>query len=468
MTKPEIISILRAIELLQNVPESSLNYLIDNSEVVTVKTGEKIFEPGAKAEHLFIVLDGNLRIYWEENGQREEYGDLDTGQITGILPYSRMKEAGGFAEAKRECQILRFNKSNFPEMIRSHYELTAAFVHQMNARIRNYTSLEHQNEKLLSLGKLSAGLSHELNNPAAAIVRSSLALREHLRMVPDKFKKVLQIRVTDETVDAVNTILFRRLCNLEDLKMTLMERTSLEDELTAWMDDRNFENSLELAENLAAWGFTIADLEEVNKVVPDVSMEPVIGWMTSNLVTEKMVQEIGNASKRISDLVGSVKNYTHMDRSSDKQKTDLHAGLRTTLTMLGYKMRSNKVKMVEAFEQNLPQVMAYPGEVNQVFTNIIDNALDAMEGSGGTLTISTKLDGDFVKVDIADSGPGIPEEIFKKIFDPFFTTKEMGKGTGLGLDVVMKIMKQRHRGDVRVKSEPGNTVFTLCFPINPN
>ena len=466
MTKTEILNLLKDIELLKPVPESSLNYLIDNSEVVTLNTGEKIFEPGAKADHMFIVLHGNLRIYWEENGQREEYGDLEAGQITGILPYSRMKEATGHAEAKEESLILRFNKSNFPEMIVNHYELTEALVHQMTNRIRNYTTLEHQNEKLLSLGKLSAGLSHELNNPASAIVRSSLALKEHLRLEPLRFKKVMQIHVTEEIVDVVNNILFRRLCNLEDVKMTLMERTAMEDELTSWMDDRNFTRSMEISETLAEWGFTTADLEEINAVVPDVSLETVVSWLTGNLVTEKMVQEIGNASKRISELVGSVKNYTHMDRSTDKQKTDLKAGLKTTLTMLGYKLRANKVKLVENFEPDLPLVMAYPGEVNQVFTNIIDNALDAMETNGGNLTISTQTDHDFVKVEITDSGPGIPEDIIKKIFDPFFTTKDIGKGTGLGLDVVMKIMKQRHRGDVRVKSEPGNTVFTLCFPIH--
>jgi signal transduction histidine kinase len=274
----------------------------------------------------------------------------------------------------------------------------------------------------------------------------------------------MDIKVNAKQVDVVNEVLFSRLQATENTQLSLMEKTALEDELTDWMDDKYMEDSMEWAEVFAEFNFCVQDFERVNQEVPDESLSTVFGWMVGNLVTEKMVGEIADASKRISDLVGSVKNYTHMDRSQDKQPTDLHLGLRSTVTMLGHKLRQNKVQVDEQFGE-IPPIQAFPGEVNQVFTNLIDNAIDAMEAKGGTLAINTGRKGDFVEVSITDTGSGISPEIMNKMFDPFFSTKEIGKGTGMGLDLVLKIMKQRHNGDIKVMSEPGNTTFTMCFPI---
>jgi signal transduction histidine kinase len=194
-------------------------------------------------------------------------------------------------------------------------------------------------------------------------------------------------------------------------------------------------------------------------------LSPVLNWVNNNLVTEKMVTDIQEASQRISDLVGSVKNFTHMDRAQDKQFCDIRVGLRNTLTMLNHKIKKGSVTVTEHFDETLPEVKAFIGELNQVWTNIIDNALDAMEGRpDSTLEIQTERDKEFVKVTITDNGPGIPKEDLDKIFDPFFTTKEIGKGTGLGLDVVARIVKQHH-GSIKAKSVPGRTAFIVCFPI---
>jgi signal transduction histidine kinase len=442
-----------------------LEWLVDRSEIKDYPVGSNVLKPGQPADRLFVILQGEILIYFVRNGQRQEITNLEPGDVSGILPYSRMKEASGYGEVKSDAVVLELQKDLFHEMICEHQPLTEALVHLMVSRVRSFTAQQQQNEKLVSLGKLSAGLAHELNNPAAAIVRSSVALKKHLGAIPDKFKAILHIKVGDEEVDVVNKVIFRHLehgCSTKSLK----ERTALEDELADWMDERDFESAFEWAETLAEFDFAIADLEEVNAVVPDENLKPVIGWIVSNLITEKMVEEIGDASKRISELVGSIKTYTHMDRGTDRQPTDMHAGIRSTLTMLGHKVRSNKVAVEEQFAADLPLVPAFPGEVNQVFTNIIDNALDAMESTGGKLTIKSRQDGDFVKIDITDTGTGIPAEIIDKVFDPFFTTKDVGKGTGLGLDVVRQIMTQRHRGDVKVDSQPGRTTFMLCFPLN--
>jgi signal transduction histidine kinase len=338
----------------------------------------------------------------------------------------------------------------------------------MTSRVREFTQLQQQNEKMMALGKLSAGLAHELNNPAAAIVRSSESLKNHLQLLPRTFKDVIAIRMTDEQVDAVNNRLFEKLKNFDRSgnTLSLMERASCEDDLTDWFDDHGIENALEIAENFVEFGFNEDDFDFFVEHIPEKDLQPVIRWINNNLVTEKMVADIHDAAERIGNLVASVKNFTHMDRSPDKQLADLHSGIRNTLTMLNHKVKKAKIEYKEDFDLSIPPVKILVSELNQVWTNLIDNALDALEkNENPTLTIKTKAENGFIKVHIIDNGPGIPKDIQSKIFDPFFTTKEMGKGTGLGLDVVNRIVAQ-HNGKVTLNSGPGNTDFEVCIPIN--
>jgi len=316
------------------------------------------------------------------------------------------------------------------------------------------------------LGKLSAGLAHELNNPASAIVRDSVSLLEHLKMEPNTFKKVISIQMSADQVDAVNDELFRLLAIKDHPELSLKERTKREEEITDWLDEHNIENSYELAENFVEFGFGIDNLETFCSHIPANYCSPVFNWISNLLTTEKMVQNIQESSHRIASLVNSVKTFTHMDRGSDKQYADIHIGIKNTLMMLIYKIKKGNIVMVKDLDQSLPPVKAMIGELNQVWTNLIDNALDAMEPNGkGTLTIKTEKVREFVQVSIADDGRGIPDEIKSRIFDPFFTTKEMGKGTGMGLEVVQRIVHQ-HNGSIKVNSAPGHTEFIVCFPID--
>ncbi len=465
MTITEIKQSLQSMVGFEGVPDNQMQWLAENMELKIFEQGDLLFKTREPATHMYVIHDGLFTIFMERNGKRQTLTEIGTKDITGVLPYSRMKVATGSGEASKKSIVFALDRNKFPDMICNHHELTEVLVHRMTDRIRSFTTVQQQNEKLTSLGKLSAGLAHELNNPASAVVRSSEALKKHLKSTTEKFKLIMAIKVNSEQVDVVNEVLFSRLQATEKTHLSLMEKTALEDELSNWMDDKDMEDSMEWAEVFADFNFCVQDFEKVNQEVPDESLSAVFGWMVNNLVTEKMVAEIADASKRISDLVGSVKNYTHMDRSQDKQPTDLHLGLRSTITMLGHKLRQNKVQVDEQFRE-IPNIQAFPGEVNQVFTNLIDNAIDAMEANGGTLAINTERMGDFVEVRISDTGSGISPETMDKIFDPFFSTKEIGKGTGMGLDLVHKIMKQRHNGDIKVKSEPGNTTFTMCFPIN--
>lgn len=457
---------LKANEQLKDVPVEQLEWLANNSKHYTVEEGAYLFQPGEAIKETHFIISGKFKLYLIQNGSIREFDALEAQMITGNLPFSRGKSTSGYAQATEPSQVMSFPSEKMNELITGHFELTQALVHVMTSRVRDFTTLQHQNEKMMALGKLSAGLSHELNNPAAAIVRGSTTLKSHLKLQPDTFKKVLSINMKPEDIDFITDKLFEILQREDRPVLSLMERTDKEDELSECFDECGIDNGYELAENFVEFGFTEQDMHDLEKFVPAESLSAVLNWINNNLVTEKMVMDIQEASQRISDLVNSVKNFTHMDRAGDMQYSDVHSGLRNTLTMLNYKIKKSSVEIVENFDTTLPQVKAMVGELNQVWTNIIDNALDAMEDSkNNRLEIKTVRDKEFVKVSIIDNGPGIPPEMLSRIFDPFFTTKEMGKGTGLGLDVVSRIVKQ-HRGSVKVVSAPGHTEFIVCFPFN--
>jgi signal transduction histidine kinase len=275
----------------------------------------------------------------------------------------------------------------------------------------------------------------------------------------------MAIRMTNAQVDEINDWMFQVLKRGAKPPSSLVQRTQKEDELNDWLDDHGVSTENDVAENFVDFGFGVQELDSMSRIIPVNDLQPVLQWINNNLVTEKMVNDIQEASQRISDLVKAVKNFTHMDRGGEKEFFDVQTGLRNTLNMLGYRLKQGNIQLIEQYAPSVPKVHAYIGELNQVWTNLIDNAIDAMEpNSQGMLEITTKHDGIFVQVTITDNGPGVPEEIQSRIFDPFFTTKEIGKGTGLGLDVVQRIVKQ-HNGTIKLRSTPGKTSFIVCFPI---
>jgi signal transduction histidine kinase len=457
---------LQAIEALKDVPAAQLQWLIDNSENTILPQGEFLFEPGKPINATNIIVDGRVQMYMIQNNEKREYVLFEAQAITGYLPFSRGKKASAYGVAAVDTQILSFPEQKLQDMICTHFELTQALVHVMTSRVRDFTALQQQNEKMMALGKLSAGLAHELNNPASAIVRGASSLKKHLLEVPKTFKDIIGIKIDAEKVDIVNTMLREVMIGRDQPDLSLMERSELEDNLTDWMEKHAVDNAQEIAENFVEFGLSIPDAEAFKQHIPLDYISPIMNWINNNLVTEKMVMDIEDASKRISDLVKSIKNFTHMDQGHGKQYDDIHNGIRNTMMMLKYKIHKGNIEIKKNFDITLPQVKAMIGELNQVWTNLIDNALDAMEPAGkGVLEVKTLRDKEFVCVSVIDNGPGIPDTIRSQIFDPFFTTKEIGKGTGLGLDVVMRIVRQ-HRGTIKVNSVPGRTEFLVCFPID--
>ncbi|MFD0794349.1 ATP-binding protein [Mucilaginibacter litoreus] len=458
---------LKAVQALEHVPEEQLNWLIANGQTIEVPEGERFFQKGDPLDKTYIIIEGRFRICAMQGTKIREVLIVKEHTITGYLPFSRATNAFGYGEAMQYMRMLKIEKAKLQDAIKQHYELTEALVHAMTSRVRDFTSMQQQNEKMFALGKLSAGLAHELNNPASAITRGAAALQCQVKLLPELFKDVASLNIASEKIDSINNLLISKTGQQNKQMLTMMQRADKEDQITDWLLDHEIKD-LDMAENFVEFDFGPDDLDHLNSCTPSPKLNVVLAWMNNYLLQEKMVADIRDASHRISELVSSVKTFTHMDKDTDKQLLDIHSGIRNTLTLLNHKLRKANVEVIEDFDMQIPQVKALPGELNQVWTNLIDNAVDAMETNGkGVLTIKTKKDGKFVCVYITDNGPGIPAELQSQIFDPFFTTKDMGKGTGLGLDVVTRI-SQQHNGTVKVKSEPGNTEFTVCFPINDN
>ncbi|CCH51473.1 histidine kinase [Fibrisoma limi BUZ 3] len=456
------IETLKQFPAFAAVPSEQLQWLLDRAEEQSYSREQVITKAGEPIDHLTLVLDGRIRIDGGPNGQADEIAVYESHGILGLLPFSRMVKAVSRIVAEQPAHVLLLHRTHLREMPATCYELTEALVHQMTTRVRDFTKLVQQNEKLASLGRLSAGLAHELNNPVAAVVRSADTLREHMRATPDAFKTIMHLNLTDEHVDAVNEALFRRL-DQKPPTLTLIERSNLEDEITDWLDDHDVPDSLDLAGPLVEYGFTTDDLDWVLDRADEKNIGGVINWLVNNLITEKLVMDISEASKRISTLVGSIKNYTHMDRGAGRESVRLSEGIRSTLTLLDHKLKAKHISVEVDVPDNLPMVCGYPGELNQVWTNLIDNAIDALP-DGGKLAITGEIDREFVLTKVIDNGTGIPDDVKDKIFDPFFTTKAIGQGTGLGLDIVKGIVKH-HNGSIKVQSQPGHTEFSVCIPI---
>ncbi|MCF6402474.1 ATP-binding protein [Chitinophaga filiformis] len=459
---------MRSIESLQGVPDNQLQWFIDNSERQEYPAGSYMFKVDDMMLGTQLIVSGLVRICQKQNNELRELLIVEPGKIVGYLPFSRGTVYQVAGEVIEDTVVLNLPIEKIQELIRNHFELTQALVHIMTNRVRDYTSFLRQSEKMMALGKLSAGLAHELNNPAAAVVRGAHSMKKHLQLQPEFFKRIMEIRMDAAAIDLVKEKMFEVLSQhrSQQSTMTLVQRSQKEDELTEWLDELNVENSVELAENFVEFGFTKERLDEFRQRLGANDISPVFNWINNNLVTEKIVSDIEEASKRIADLVGSVKSFTHMDKGYDKQLTNIHDGIRNTLSILHYKLRKGNVELVEQYDTTLPPLRALIGELNQVWTNLIDNALDAMEvNKRGKLIIRTERDKDCVKVIITDDGPGIPENIIAKIYDPFFTTKDPGKGTGLGLDIVSQIVRQ-HKGYLNVESKPGETRFIVSLPIH--
>ena len=464
----DLMTQLRDFDIFTDVEDEALRWLINESTYHCLAQDEHFFRTGQAVDHMQIVLTGGFVIRRESQGRKREMGVWEAPTVSGVLPFSRMTEAAAEGVTVAPTTVLQLHKDCFVEMVNVSYALTQALVSVMTNRVRDFQQMRLMDEKLMALGKMSAGLAHELNNPASAMVRSGQELHKHLSQTPDRFKQLVTMRVSEEDVDVINEVLFGRIADRNasaDADLSLMEREALSDDLLDWFEDHGISDGEDVVDTLVDWNFGVEHLDTIAEVLPKRSLAPVIWWVETSLTTETLVDEIQIASGRIAELVKSIKTYSHMDSEPSMEFLDVHDGLISTLTMLKFKFKQKGVELKKDWDRNLPSIKALPGELNQVWTNLIVNALDALEKQeDGQLTIRTYERRGNLCVDVEDNGPGIPDEICSRVFEPFFTTKGIGEGTGMGLDIVRRVLSH-HGGDVNLDSEPGRTCFRVCFPL---
>lgn len=465
--KPVTVAELKKVIALSDLPDDHLKWIIDHSEGFEFEDGEIVAKTGDPAEWMFFIIEGRVDYYRNMNGKLVYYhhfmNDNESGGATGLLPYSRMKVYSGNTIVSGTLRGLRLHKKSFSELEKLNPEFIQKLISYMTERARSFATTQMQMEKVSALGNLAAGIAHELNNPASAINRISYDLSNRLFLNIELTEKMIR-----QGINADNIKYLRDKIQLKEKEskqnLTALQRMHKEDKLMNWLEDKRLPTDQEVVDTFTEAGFTGEELEDFASKLPKEELSQVILWIENLLSSQRIIRDLSEASTRISTLVSAIKSHVHMDRTDERQPTDLHKDIDNTLTLLGHKIREKNISVKKSYCNDLVEVMAYVGELNQVWTNIIDNAIYAVK-QGGDIQVETDCDKKNVNVKIIDNGSGIPKEILSRIFDPFFTTKKVGEGTGIGLDLVQRIVK-RHGGEIKVHSKPGRTEFLICIPIS--
>ena len=450
---------LLRVPVFAGLPEDQIAWFLSQSQEMNLKAGGVYTRQGDPADTMFVIIEGHLQ------GRADRAGDLfvfdiEPGDVTGVLPFSRMKEFKVSLRAETETRALRFPASLFPELVQKMPVLTQRLVGLMSDRIRETTRIEQQRDRLASLGKLSAGLAHELNNPASAAKRAATQLRHMLKKIRDASLELGKRDLSPAQKSEIEK-LEASFTQVDVVPPDALTINDLEDQIDSLLRSHGQNDLWMLAAGLARRNIKPEVVESLFANLDRDTARAALVRIAASVEVASLLHEIESSTSRISDLVGAIKEYTHMDQSP-VQNVDIIKSLETTLTILNHKLKQGVV--VERDYQRVPLLVnSFGSELNQVWTNIIDNAIDAMHGKG-ELRVRTYRDDGCVVVEIADNGPGIPDEVQPHIFEPFFTTKGVGEGTGLGLDTVQRIVK-KHRGNIQVNAKPGDTRFQVWLPL---
>ena len=457
---PELVDALRRVSALQGLADNELEWLATHGEEVWYPAGAPLFREGDPATKMSILLRGEAHVRRSQGGLALFVGR--SGQITGVLPFSRMKTHGGQGFAATDLWGLQIDRSIFPEMLEAIPSMAQRCVSILMDRVREMTRLEQQTEKLNALGKLAGNLAHELNNPASAAQRAASGLIEELQTYGQQKFLLGSLCLDSAHLDRIRAWRCRMEEQAQRRPANSVTQAQREDQLQRWLRDHGVEKTWQIVPDLAELSITTENLDELNELLSGNHLDVVLSQFASSARTERMAQAMIDATARIFAIIAAVKDYSWMDQAPI-QEVDLPQSLETTLAML--QSRLEKVKVERRYAADLPRISAYASELNQVWMALLENALDAIHDTG-KITLSVQLSGDYVVVEIWDNGPGIPPEIQARIFEPFFTTKAPGSGLGLGLDTAQRIVRQ-HRGYIHVESKPGETCFQVRLPVEP-
>jgi len=454
---------LAALGSMRDIPRAEVEWLVAHGEFRFYEAGEVVLTPADDASELIVMLSGCTTVYLGQGGGRRHAMESRAGSITGLLPFSRLKHPMSDVLSEEPSELLAIHRDEFRSLIRDCPVLIESVVHTMLDRARRFSAVNWQDEKVMSLGRLAAGLAHELNNPASAASSGAKHLSRAIRSVGAAAHRVGMAELSAEQRSRVIEIVGRCQARGGHVPHSAMDRSDLIDRMTNWLESHGA--ATECAADLVDGGVDNATLDGLAKVLPADALGPVIEWIAAAAASACIASDVERATLRIHDVVSAVRDFTHLDRAAAREPTDIAQSLTETLDVLRPKASEKGVTVRFDVPSGLPKVHVVAADLNQAWSNLLENAVDAVDGGGEVAICATAHDG-VVVVEFTDNGPGIAPDIQPRIFDPFFTTKPVGKGTGLGLDIVRRVVLD-YAGEVEFTSHPGRTVFRVRLPARP-
>ncbi len=454
---------LRKVPLFAELPLADLVRLCSMVEEVRLSTGEMLFIEGSLGEKAYVIREGDIEIFKTANGKPVQLAVRQPGDVIGEMALLAAAPRNASGRALSDCFLIAISAAQLNELLDTSPKAARTMLHTVTTRLTSMELLLRQNEKMAALGTFTAGIAHELNNPSSAVSRGADQLGQAIERFQDCQAAVLALNLPPSQ-DRLLAETRRELRLRSDAPITadLVERGDREADLENWLEEKEIEDAWEIAPQLAGLGYDVAFLEDLQRQLPPGSLSVFLHWLVAEASLYALLQEIRQGAGRMQEIIKALKSYAYLDQAPI-QAVDIHEGLENTLVILRHKLKAG-IEIERAYDPSLPRIQAYGSELNQVWTNIIDNAVDAMDGKG-KISLRTAYQKPWVKVEIEDNGPGIPPEIQSKIFDPFFTTKPLGKGTGLGLNISYNII-HKHFGEISVVSGPGHTCFDIRLPVD--